>query len=94
MSSSLQSRTEGKMTYDAMRGMLASLKDPNTRFLEPAISARSSADAGRASSTASARYWRSSRPGKQTRRSPRSRSAKSTWSWRRFCRAGRPRRRA
>lgn len=27
---------EGKMTYDAMRGMLASLSDPNTRFVEPA----------------------------------------------------------
>lgn len=27
---------EGKMTYDAMRGMLASLADPNTRFVEPA----------------------------------------------------------
>lgn len=27
---------EGKMTYDAMRAMLASLADPNTRFVEPA----------------------------------------------------------
>lgn len=27
---------EGKMTYDAMRAMLASLGDPDTRFLEPA----------------------------------------------------------
>ncbi len=26
---------EGKMTYDAMRAMLASLGDPNTRFIEP-----------------------------------------------------------
>jgi carboxyl-terminal processing protease len=27
---------EGKMTYDAMRSMLASLNDPDTRFVEPA----------------------------------------------------------
>lgn len=27
---------EGKMTYDAMRAMLASLADPNTRFVDPA----------------------------------------------------------
>lgn len=27
---------EGKMTYDAMRAMLGSLTDPNTRFIEPA----------------------------------------------------------
>lgn len=27
---------EGKMTYDALKAMLGSLKDPNTRFLEPA----------------------------------------------------------
>lgn len=27
---------EGKMTYEAMRAMLASLADPNTRFVEPA----------------------------------------------------------
>lgn len=27
--------TEGKMTYDALKSMLASLNDPNTRFVEP-----------------------------------------------------------
>lgn len=32
----LTPKVEGQMTYDALRSMLASLKDPNTRFLEPA----------------------------------------------------------
>lgn len=29
-------KEEGKMTYDALRSMLAALDDPNTRFVEPA----------------------------------------------------------
>ena len=28
---------EGNMTYDALRAMLGSLKDPNTRFIDPAM---------------------------------------------------------
>lgn len=31
----ITAKDEGKMTYDAVRAMLASLKDPNTRFFEP-----------------------------------------------------------
>ena len=31
----LTPKIEGDMTYDAIRAMLASLKDPNTRFIEP-----------------------------------------------------------
>ena len=32
----LTDKDEGKMTYDAMRAMLSSFSDPNTRFVEPA----------------------------------------------------------
>lgn len=32
---SITPETEGKMTYDALRAMLGSLNDPNTRFVEP-----------------------------------------------------------
>ena len=31
----ITAKDEGKMTYDAVRAMLASLKDPNTRFFKP-----------------------------------------------------------
>lgn len=32
----ITAKDEGRMTYDAVKAMLASLKDPNTRFFEPA----------------------------------------------------------
>ena len=67
---------EGKMTHDAMRAMLASFNDPNTRFIEP-DQRKVLIDAEQGKFHGIGAIGPSSRPGERTSRSPRNPLARS-----------------